>query len=87
MEIKTKISLDILTEKGVTVKKQQYIELNGKELNVGELHAKAYVNSERGRAELYEEVTDPYLAAVLAVWGDTPTVVEDIAAESTAETI
>lgn len=87
MEIKTKISLDILTEKSVTVKTQRYVDLNGEFLNVGELHAKAYVNSERGRAELYEEVADPYLAAVLAVWGDTPTVVEEAIKELAAETI
>lgn len=87
MEIKTKVSLDILTEKGVTVKTQQYIELNGEELNVGELHAKAYVNSERGRTELHEEVADPYLAAILAVWGDTPTIVEKIVEEPATETI
>lgn len=78
MEIKNKISLDALNENSVTVKTQQYVEINGEELNVGELHAKAYINSERGRAELVEEVSEPYLSAVLAVWGDTPTVNETI---------
>ena len=74
MEIKTRISLDVLNEYSVTVKTQQYMELEGEELNVGELHARAYANSERGRAELAEEVPEPYLSAVLAVWGDEPTV-------------
>ena len=45
MEIKNKISLDALNENSVTVKTQQYVEINGEELNVGELHAKAYMNS------------------------------------------
>lgn len=82
MEIKTYIGLDALNENSVTVKTQRYIEENGVQLNVGELHAKSYVNSERGRAELLEEVEEPYLSAVLAVWGDTPTVVEDIKVEN-----
>lgn len=78
MEIKNKISLDALNENSVTVKTQQYVEINGEELNVGELHARAYMNSERGRAELAEDVPEPYLSAVLAVWGDAPKVAETI---------
>lgn len=78
MEIKNKISLDALNENSVTVKTQQYIEVDGKALHVGELHAKAYMNSERGRAELAEEVPEPYLNAVLTVWGDAPKVAETI---------
>lgn len=83
----TEIKIDSLTNKGVTIKTQRYIVENDERLNVGEVHAKAYVNSERGRAELYEEVADPYLAAVLAVWGDAPTVVEKIIEQPAAETI
>ena len=45
---------------------------------MGELHAKAYMNSERGRAELAEEVSEPYLSAVLSVWGEEPTVEETV---------
>ena len=78
MEIKNKISLDVLNENSVTVKTQQYIEVDGKALHVGELHAKAYINSERGRAELAEDVPEPYLSAVLAVWGEEPKVKEEI---------
>ena len=78
MDIKTRISLDVLNEYSVTVKTQKYMELEGEELNVGELHARAYANSERGRAELAEEVPEPYLSAVLTVWGDAPKVEETI---------
>ena len=78
MEIKNKISLDALNENSVTVKTQQYIEVDGKALHVGELHAKAYINSEGGRAELMEEVFEPYLSAVLAVWGEEPKVKEEM---------
>ena len=78
MDIKTRISLDVLNEYSVTVKTQQYVEINGEELNVGELHARAYMNSERGREELAEEVPEPYLSAVLAVWGEEPKVKEEM---------
>ena len=77
MEIKNKISLDALNENSVTVKTQQYIEVDGKALHVGELHAKAYMNSERGREELAEDVPEPYLSAVLAVWGDESVINND----------
>lgn len=77
MEIKTKIALDALTAKSVTLKTQRYIEENGEEINVGDLHAKGYVNSEYGRGILLAEVTEPYLSAILAMWGDTPVVFEE----------
>ena len=77
MDIKTRISLDVLNEYSVTVKTQQYVDIEGEELNVGELHAKAYINSERGRAELAEDVPEPYLSAVLSVWGDKPVINND----------
>ena len=72
-----KITLDMLTETGVSVKTQKYIEDGGVEYAVGEPHRRAYVNSERGRAEIAEELPEPYLSAVLAVWGETPTVFDD----------
>lgn len=78
MDIKTRINLDVLNEYSVTVKTQKYMELEGEELNVGELHARAYPNSERGRAELAEDVPEPYLSAVFAVWGDEYKVKEEM---------
>ena len=78
MDIKTRISLDVLNEYSVTVKTQQYIDIAGEELNVGEPSARAYANSERGRAELAEEVPEPYLSAVFAVWGEESKVKEEM---------
>ena len=72
-----KITLDMLTETSVSVKTQKYIEDGGVEYAVGEPHRRAYVNSERGRAEIAAELPEPYLSAVLAVWGEAPTVFED----------
>jgi hypothetical protein len=72
----TKIALDMLTETGVSVKTQKYVEDEGVEYAVGEPHRRAFVNSERGRHEIAFELAEPYLSAVMAVWGGFPTVDE-----------
>lgn len=74
--MKTKIDLDMLNENSVSVKTQRYVLEGGEELLVGQPHRRAYVNSMKGRQEMQAELEEPYLAAVLAVWGDTPTVME-----------
>lgn len=66
-------SLDVLTPDSVTVKTTKIFEDGGETYRMPP-HAKAYINSGAGRAELETEVTEPYLSAVLAVWGDAPTV-------------
>lgn len=76
MDIKTRIYLDMLTENSVTVKTQRYTVMDGEEVTVGEIHARAYPNSEESRAELAEDVPEPYLSAVFAVWGDESKVKE-----------
>ena len=78
MDIKTRVYLDMLTENSATVKTQRYTVMDGEEVNIGEIHARAYPNSERGRAELAEEVPEPYLSAVFAVWGDESKVKEEM---------
>jgi hypothetical protein len=71
-----KFSLDMLTETSVSVRTQKYIEDGGVEYAVGEPHRRAYVNSERGRAEIAANLQEPYLSAVMAVWGDSAKVIE-----------
>ena len=76
-----KITLDMLTETGVSVKTQKYIEDGGIEYAVGEPHRRAYVNSERGRAELAAalengEITKSDFDAITSKWGNSPTVFE-----------
>ena len=78
MDIKTRVYLDMLTENSATVKTQRYTVMDGEEVTVGEIHARAYANSERGRAELAEDVPEPYLSAVLSVWGDESKVKEEM---------
>jgi hypothetical protein len=71
-----KIILDMLTQDSVSVKKQKYIEDGGIQYDVGQPSRCAYINTIRGRQEMQAGVPEPYLGAILAVWGDTPTVTE-----------
>lgn len=71
-----KITLDLLTRDGVSVKKQQYTTIDGIEYPVGQPHRKAYVNSYHGRQEVQNELPTAQANAIFAIWGDTPTVDE-----------
>lgn len=69
-----KITLDMLTISDVSMKKQQYVTIDGTEYPIGEPWRRAYVNSVQGRSQVQAEVPEPYRSAIFAVWGDTPTV-------------
>lgn len=71
-----KIFLDNLTLNSVSIRKQKVAKIEGAEYNVGDPWRKAYLNSERGRQELFNEVAEPYRTAVLTIWGNTSTVTE-----------
>ena len=73
-----KVTLDMLTQDSVSVKRQRYAVVDGEKYPVGQPHRKAYINSERGRTEIQNELEEPYLSAVMAVWGEQPTVIEEI---------
>lgn len=75
MEIKEKITLDMLTQTSVSVLRQNFIELNGVETQVGGNVRNAYENDETGREILKNTLPEEYYNAVMSVWGDTPTVV------------
>lgn len=68
------ISIDNLNVYGVSVKTQRYIEIDGTKHYLNLTHRKAYSNSVYGRKELQKELAEPYYSAVMAVWGDEPTV-------------
>ena len=72
-----KISLDNLTTNSVSVKMQNFILHETAEYDIGLPHRTAYINSTRGRAELTDELPEPYRSAVLAVWGPEPTITEE----------
>ena len=72
-----KISLDMLTQDNVSLQKQQITVIDGVEYPIGQPWRRAYVNSTQGRTQVQTEVDEPYRTAILAVWGDTPTVAVD----------
>lgn len=80
-----KITLDMLTQDSVSVKTQKYVEVEGVEYPIGEPHRRAYVNSDRGRADVQNEVPEPHRTAIFAVWGDTPTVADPVGESSVEE--
>ena len=68
------IIVDALTPKGVSIKRVKTAIIEGVAYELGLPFRKAYVNSENGRTALLAEVAEPFISAVLAVWGATPTV-------------
>ena len=76
MDIKTKITLDMLTTDSVSVLKQQYITVDGTDVKVGENVRNAYMNTQTERELLKSELPEEFYNAVIAVWGDTPIVAE-----------
>lgn len=76
MDIIERYSLDMLTPDGVSIKKQQYVEVDGVEYPIGDPWRRAYTNTHSGRQQVMEEVPEPYRSAIMAVWGEEPTVAE-----------
>lgn len=70
--MKIKITLDSLCTDSVTVLTTRVFEENGEEYAFPP-HARAYYNHAKGREQLEAELTEPYLSAVFAVWGNEPT--------------
>lgn len=81
MELKEKITLDMLTADSVSVLRQQFLNYNGTEMQVGENIRNAYMNDESGREQIRKVLSDEYYNAVMAVWGDNPTVDEPAESE------
>lgn len=78
MEIKEKIMLDMLTIDSVSVLKQQYITVDGTDIRVGENVRNAYMNTQSDREQLMGKLPEEFYNAVIAVWGNSPSVVEPI---------
>lgn len=76
MEIYAKYTLLELCDERVTVKKQNYILLDGTEQCLGEAAYTAFPNSTAGRVALAESLPEPCLSAVMAMWGLEPVVTE-----------
>ena len=68
MELKEKITLDMLTKDSVSVLRQQFLRFNGEEMQVGGNIRNAYMNDESGREQIRKVLSDEYYNAVMAVW-------------------
>ena len=68
MELKEKITLDMLTKDSVSVLRQQFLNFNGEEMQVGGNIRNAYMNDESGIEQLRKVLYDDYFNAVMAVW-------------------
>ena len=68
MEIKEKITLDMLTKDSVSVLRQKFINLGGEDVQVGENVRNAYTNCESDREILKEQLSEEYYNAIMAVW-------------------
>ena len=68
MEIKEKITLDMLTKDSVSVLRQKFINLGGEDVQVGENVRNAFTNCEDDRKILKEQLSEDYYNAVMAVW-------------------
>lgn len=79
MELKEKITLDMLTKESVSVLRQQFLNFNGEEMQVGGNVRNAYMNSASGRTAVQSILSEEYQNAVFAVWGSSPTVEETAA--------
>jgi len=72
----SEITLDNLSTTSVSVKTMNYTTIDSVKYYVGEPHRCAYANSTRGRTDITAALAEPYLTAVMAVWGTEPTVTE-----------
>ena len=75
------VVVDMLTKDSVSILTKTMATINNNEVQVGENHRCAYINSRKGREKLQQELSEPYLTSVLAVWGNTPTIEENIEEE------
>ena len=72
-----KKTVDMLTTDSVSLLTQQPSDGGGVTYTLGN-HRRAYVNSTGGREALAAEQPEDVVAAVMAIWGDTPTVTDTL---------
>ena len=68
MELKEKITLDMLTKDSVSVLRQKFVVIDGTEMQVGGNVRNAYTNCESDREILKEQHSEEYYNAIMAVW-------------------
>lgn len=60
----------MLTPESVSVLKQQFITVNGVEMQVGSNERNSFSNTKKDREVLKNVLSDEYYTAVIAVWGE-----------------
>ena len=68
MELKEKITLDMLTKDSVSVLRQKFVVIDGTEMQVGGNVRNAFSNCEDDRIILKEQLSEEYYNAIMAVW-------------------
>ena len=68
MELKEKITLDMLTKDSVSVLRQKFVNLGGEDVQVGENVRNAYKNCDEDKSILKERLSEEYYNAIMAVW-------------------
>jgi hypothetical protein len=76
IETFNEIIVDKLTADSVSILTKMYADINGTKTFIKN-HRRAYLNSIIDRDCISKELSEPYLSAVMAVWGDTPTVIDE----------
>ncbi len=77
MEIKKEKQIENLVRDGVIIATQEILVRDGEEpQNVGGVVREAYGNWESDRERLMKNEPKEVVVAVLAIWGDTPTVAD-----------
>ncbi len=85
MELKEKKTVDMLTPDGVSIMTSQLVSLDGEMVQIGDPHRRAYANSLSGRKEIQENEPEDVTQAVFAIWGDSPTIADDVEEDDTKE--
>lgn len=75
MEIKEEKIIKVLVRDGVIITTKKTIEIDGEVNNVGDPVDEAYGNWESDRERLKENEPEEIVNAVMAIWGNEPTVI------------
>lgn len=74
MDVEERKTVDMLTKDSVSILTQKFVTVDGQQLQVGDNHRSGYVNSAIDRQRLAEEEPQEIQDAVFAIWGSGATV-------------
>ena len=76
MDIKEKITIDMLTTDSVSILRQKFISIDNQDMQIGSNIRNAYTHSIFGREKIQKILPEKFYDAIISVWGDTPTIDE-----------